>query len=46
MGITHTKKDYILDVLVKILSPKKRIKYKYQIKDTLYVYIKKYIVTK
>ena len=41
MSTTHTKKDYLLDVLVRILHLKKQIRYKYQIKDVLHAYTKR-----
>ena len=35
----------ILSVLVRILQPKKQIRYKQQIKDTLHAYMKRYNAT-
>ena len=45
MDITQ-KKDHKLGVLVKILQPKKQIRYKCQIRDIFYVYLNRYNVIK
>ena len=39
-------KDHLLGVLVKILRPKKQIRYKRHIRDTLDAYTERYIATK